>query len=202
MNTPWQISAMKIKTATFMLSAAKAEQFPAGALPEVAFVGRSNVGKSSLLNSLVNRKQLAMTSGNPGKTRLINFFLINESFRFVDLPGYGFARVSKDMKEQWGRLIETYLSQRQELRLVAQLVDMRHEPTADDLAMYQWLIYYNLPTVIVATKADKISRGNRDKHIRQIRSGLGLGAEGPVIPYSAKTGEGKDALWNMIAQYL
>lgn len=198
----WLKKTMKIKTATFLISAAKPEQFLSGNLAEIAFVGRSNVGKSSLLNSLLNRKQLAMTSGTPGKTRLINFFLINEDFRFVDLPGYGFARVSKEMKEQWGQLIETYLAQREELRLVLQLVDLRHVPTAEDLAMYKWLIHYNRPTVIVATKADKISRGNREKHLAQIRTGLGLGSEGPVISYSAKTGEGKAALWKMIAQYV
>jgi len=193
---------MKVKTATFVISAAKTEQFVSGGLAEIAFAGRSNVGKSSLLNSLLNRKQLAMTSGTPGKTRLINFFLVNEVFHFVDLPGYGFARVSKQMKEQWGQLIEAYLAQREELRLVVLLVDLRHLPTADDLALYKWLIHYNRPTVIVGTKADKISRGNRAKQISQIRTGLGLGPDGPVIPYSAKTGEGKEVLWKMIAQYI
>jgi len=193
---------MKVKTATFVISAAKTEQFVSGGLAEIAFAGRSNVGKSSLLNSLLNRKQLAMTSGTPGKTRLINFFLINDAFHFVDLPGYGFARVSKQMKEQWGQLIEAYLAQRQELRLVVLLVDLRHLPTADDLALYKWLIYYNRSTVIVGTKADKISRGNRAKQLSLIRTGLGLGPDGPVIPYSAKTGEGKEALWKIIAQHI
>jgi GTP-binding protein len=198
----WREKTMKIKTAAFVISAAAAEQFPKTVLPEVAFVGRSNVGKSSLLNGLVNRKQLAMTSGSPGKTRLINFFLINESFHFVDLPGYGFARVSHEMQEQWRNLIEAYLTGREELKLVTQLVDLRHPPSRDDLAMYQWLVHYNIPTLIVATKADKISRGNRDKHMRQVRQGLKLGAEGPVIAFSAKTGEGKDDIWRFITQYV
>ncbi|MDW7652303.1 MAG: ribosome biogenesis GTP-binding protein YihA/YsxC [Bacillota bacterium] len=193
---------MKIGSAQFVISAAAASQFPTENLPEVAFVGRSNVGKSSLLNALVNRKKLALTSGSPGKTRLVNFFLINDSFMFADLPGYGFARVSQDMKKQWGLLIEEYLRTREPLRLVAQLVDVRHPPSADDLAMYRWLVHYNIPTVIVATKADKISRGNWQKHIKQIRTGLGLGSEGPVTLFSSETGQGKDELWSLIKQYI
>jgi GTP-binding protein len=143
-----------------------------------------------------------MTSGSPGKTRLINYFLVNESFHFVDLPGYGFARVSHEMQEQWRVLIEAYLAQREQLVLVVQLVDLRHPPTAGDLAMYQWLVHYNIPTLIVATKSDKISRGNRDKHIRQVRQGLRLGPEGPVVPFSAKTAEGKEEIWRIISQYV
>ncbi|HZK23830.1 MAG TPA: ribosome biogenesis GTP-binding protein YihA/YsxC [Oscillospiraceae bacterium] len=193
---------MKISTAEFIISAVKNTQYPQTDLPEVAFVGRSNVGKSSLLNSLLNRKKLALTSGSPGKTRLINFFLINEAFYFVDLPGYGFARVSQEMKRQWGQIIEAYLTSREPLKLVVQLVDVRHPPTADDLQMYKWLIHFNLPTVIVATKADKIPRGKWQKHLQQIRSGLGLGPQGPVILYSAQTGQGKDELWGVIKQYV
>lgn len=193
---------MKIASAEFVTSAVKPEQYPKTGLPEVAFVGRSNVGKSSLLNSLVNRKNLAHTGNTPGKTRLINFFLINESFYFVDLPGYGFARVSQDEKRSWAKMIETYLSQRETLRLVVQLVDVRHPPTEDDVTMYKWFIHYNIPTVIAATKADKISRSNWQKHIKQIRAGLGLGPHGPVILFSAQTGQGKDDLWHYLNQYL
>ncbi|NLP36901.1 MAG: YihA family ribosome biogenesis GTP-binding protein [Firmicutes bacterium] len=193
---------MKIKTAEFIISAAKSEQFPQDRLPEIAFVGRSNVGKSSLLNSLVKRKQLAKTSSTPGKTQLINFFLINKAFYLVDLPGYGFARVSQAMKKQWGRIIEEYLATRETLMLVVLLVDVRHPPTANDRDMYQWLIHYNLPTVVVATKADKVSRGSLQKHINQIRQGLNLGSEGPVILYSVQTSQGRDDLWRIIKQYI
>ncbi|NLZ39238.1 MAG: YihA family ribosome biogenesis GTP-binding protein [Firmicutes bacterium] len=193
---------MKIVSAEFVTSAADSRQFPQTGYPEVAFVGRSNVGKSSLLNSLVNRKKLALTSSSPGKTRLINFFIINNAFYFVDLPGYGYARVSQQMKRQWAQIIEDYLSKRHTLKLVVLLVDVRHPPTADDLQMYRWLIHYNLPTAIVATKADKISRGNQQKHLKQIRAGLNLGAEGPVILYSAQTGQGKAELWAIIKQYI
>lgn len=193
---------MKVKSSEFVTSAVKPEQYPDTALPEVAFVGRSNVGKSSLLNCLINRKKLAMTSRTPGKTRLVNFFIINDAFHFVDLPGYGFARVSQETKSSWGQFVESYLRDREQLKLIVFLVDVRHPPSADDLAMYRWLIHFNRPTVIVATKADKISRMHRPKHIKQIKASLGLGVEGPVILFSVTSGEGKDELWQRINQYL
>lgn len=193
---------MKIKTAEFVLSAATPVQFPRDRLPEIAFAGRSNVGKSSLLNSLVQRKQLAKTSSTPGKTQTINFFLINKAFYLVDLPGYGYARVSQATKKRWGQLIENYLSTRENLVLVVLLVDIRHPPSADDREMYRWLVYYNLPTAVVATKADKVSRGSLQKHVAQIRQGLNLGSEGPVILYSSQTSQGRDDLWKIIRQYL
>jgi GTP-binding protein len=193
---------MKVLSAEFVTSLADHKQAPKPSLPEIAFVGRSNVGKSSLLNCLVNRKNLAKTSGSPGKTRLINYFVINGSYYFVDLPGYGFAKVPHEMKKDWGKLIERYLSEQESLKLIALLVDVRHEPTDNDRAMYRWLIHFNRPTVIVATKADKISRGRWAQHIKTIRDSLGLGAEGPVILFSTVTGQGKDELWRYISQYL
>ncbi len=193
---------MKVKSAVYLASAVKDEQFPPATFPEIAFVGRSNVGKSSLLNALLNRKKLAHTSSTPGKTRTINFFLINDSFYLVDLPGYGYAKVSQETKKSWGQFVEAYLSGRESLKLIVLLADIRHPPTEQDHDMYQWLIHFDLPTVIVATKADKISRGRWQPHMQQIRKGLGLGQQGPVIPFSTETGEGKDALWQKIRQYL
>lgn len=193
---------MKICSAELNTVAALKSQFPSRSCPEIAFAGRSNVGKSSLINSLLMRKSLARTSSTPGKTRTVNFYLVNESFYLVDLPGYGFARVSKSEKKSWGRLIEDYLKERENLRLAVLLVDIRHRPTADDQKMYEWLVYYNVPTVIVATKSDKISRGRWPAHINSIRETLGLGPEGPVIPFSSETGQGKDRLWAIIEQYV
>ncbi len=193
---------MKVDSAVFVTSAAKAAQFPETVLPEVAFAGRSNVGKSSLLNRLVNRKRLALTGQTPGKTRLVNFFLVNGSFFLVDLPGYGYARVSHETKRRWAAVTEDYLKGRRQLKLVVLLLDIRHTPTADDCAMYQWLVHFQVPAAIVAAKADKIARGSWQPHIRDIRTALGLGREGPVIPFSARTGQGRDELWQLIAQYV
>ncbi len=193
---------MKIKSAVFVGSAVKEEQYPEGSLPEIAFVGRSNVGKSSLINTLVNRKSLVKTSGKPGKTRTINFFEINESFRFVDLPGYGYAAVSGQTKREWASFIEEYLKKRQELRLVIQLVDLRHEPTALDKAMYDWLMHFQIPTILAATKIDKISKGQRAKHISIIRKKLSIGTDHILVPFSSVTREGKDELWSIINKYI
>jgi GTP-binding protein len=193
---------VKITEARFAASAAAPGQFPVPGGAEIAFAGRSNVGKSSLLNCLVNRKALARTASTPGKTRLVNFFLINQSFYLVDLPGYGYARVARGTRNAFARLVEQYLYGRESLRLVVLLVDIRHRPSAEDRAMYEWLVHFKVPAVIVATKADKISRGRWPAALRQIRDGLGLGAEGPIIPFSVETGEGKDALWRIITQFL
>lgn len=193
---------MKITVAAWAASAAAPSQFPTTGLAEIAFVGRSNVGKSSLLNCLVNRKNLARVANSPGKTRLVNFFLINNVFYMVDLPGYGYARVSQETKRKWARLVEQYLHGREALRLVVLLLDIRHRPTSDDRAMYEWLVYFQFPTVIVATKADKIARGKWPVHLRQIREELGLGSQGVVIPFSTQAAWGKDELWKVITQYL
>lgn len=193
---------MKVNEAEIVISAVGPEQYPADARPEIALVGRSNVGKSSLINRLINRKQLARTSSSPGKTQTLNFYLINRSFYFVDLPGYGFAKVSKQIKAKWGRMIEQYLRERETLRGVIQLVDLRHPPSRDDGQMIAWLEYYGIPTVIVTTKADKIAKGKRSQHVKVIQRELGIRSTEDIIVFSAETGEGKDALWRRLTSFL
>ena len=160
---------MKIRSAEFILSASSPWQFPAPTLPEIAFAGRSNVGKSTLINSLLNRKKLVKTSSTPGKTQLINFFKINDAFHFVDLPGYGFAKVPENVRQQWQRLIEAYLQERECLRNVVLIVDSRHGPTAQDRQLKEWLDYYERPVLIVASKIDKLKRGQIQKHLNIIK---------------------------------
>lgn len=189
---------MKIKKAELAATAVKPNQYPADDMPEVAFAGRSNVGKSSLINLLLNRKNLARVSGSPGKTRTINFYEINDFFRIVDLPGYGYAKVAKNVTDNWGAMMETYLSGREGLRKVIQLVDIRHEPTAQDVQMYEWLRYYGLSGVVAATKADKVSRNAMAKNLAVIRRTLGLSAEDVVIPVSALKRTGTDELLELL----
>ncbi len=189
---------MKIKSAIYFCSATGEHGYPESDFPEVAFVGRSNVGKSSLINTLVNRKNLVKTSSSPGKTRMINFFQINDNLFLVDLPGYGFARVSAETKQQWGGLIDHYLSTRNNLKGIVQLIDIRHEPTSQDLQMYQWLKAYDFPNLTVATKADKISKGARDKQLKAIRKKLNLPLKKPIMAFSAKTTEGKAEILDWI----
>ncbi len=179
------------------MSAVNRDQYPADGIPEVAFVGRSNVGKSSSINSLLNRRNFARVSQTPGKTRTINFYLINEEFFFVDLPGYGYAKVSKTEKAGWGKIMERYLKQRDELCRIYLLVDIRHEPTNDDKAMYDWVKHFGYECTIVATKSDKISRGNHQKHMSIIRKKLGLNGE-KIIPVSSLKKTGFDILWDDI----
>ena len=182
---------MIIKKAEFMCSAVKKSQYPGGDAPEIAFAGRSNVGKSSLLNLLCGRNGLAKVSGSPGKTRTINFFDVNDgTFRIVDLPGYGFAKTSKGMQEDWGPMMESYLSSRPNLRKVVQLVDCRHEPSAQDCQMYDYLRYYGLSGIVVATKADKVSKNELNRNLSVIRKALQLDENDIIIPVSAlkKTG--------------
>lgn len=181
---------MIIKKADLLAVAVKKSQYPEDNQKEIAFAGRSNVGKSSLINMLLNRRNFARVSGNPGKTRTINFYEINDCFRIVDLPGYGYAKVSKSISEGWGDMMENYLSNRQNLLKVIQLVDIRHAPSAQDVQMYEWLRYYDLDGIIVATKADKISRNEMFKNIAVIRKTLNLEKDDLVIPVSSlkKTG--------------
>ncbi len=181
---------MVIKKAELEAVAVKKNQYPEDNTAEIAFAGRSNVGKSSLLNLLTNRRSLARVSGNPGKTRTINFYRINDAFRIVDLPGYGYAKLSKSVTENWGAMMEAYFQNRQGLKKVVQLVDIRHAPSAQDQQMYDYLRHYGLDGIVVATKADKVSRNELQKCIKTIRQTLKLGPEDLLIPVSAlkKTG--------------
>ena len=187
---------MDINKARYELTAVKPDQYPAVEIPEIAFVGRSNVGKSSIINTLLNRRGLARVSAEPGKTRGINFYNIDDTMYFVDLPGYGFAKVSKDEKASWGRMIETYLNQRKQLKMVLMLVDIRHQPTADDRMMYDWITERGLTHLVIATKADKISRGQVQGKLSEIRKTLQIKAGAGLIAYSSETRQGKDQVWN------
>lgn len=182
--------------------AVRPDQYPAPDRKEIAFAGRSNVGKSSLLNLLTGRKKLARTSGSPGKTRTINFYLVNGEFRIVDLPGYGYAKVSKSVSESWGKMMEQYLENRENLVKVIQLVDIRHAPSAQDRTMHDYLRHYGLDGIVVATKADKISRNQIQKQIRLIRQTLGLSPEDLVLPVSALKKTGADDLLDVMEQLL
>lgn len=189
---------MIIRKADLDAVAVLKSQYPDKGYPEVAFAGRSNVGKSSLINSMVNRKALARISGTPGKTRTINFYSINDELYLVDLPGYGYARVSKEEKNKWGEMIEGYLTEREPLKLVILLVDIRHEPTQDDKLMFQWMKATGSKTVVVATKADKLSKNQMFKSIALIKKSLQLEKEDIFLPYSSETRAGREELWDII----
>lgn len=193
---------MKITKSEFVISAVKPAQYPEDALPEIALAGRSNVGKSSLINCLIQRKNLARTSSKPGKTQTINFYRLNDQFYFADVPGYGFARVSKSIRQAWGRMIERYMTSRENLRAVIQVVDIRHPPSKDDEQMFAFLQYHQLPTIVVATKADKISRNQQGKHLRVIRERLDLSPDVPLVLFSAVSRLGKEELWDQLSVYL
>lgn len=191
-----------IKQAEFKGAFVELKQLPVVNLPEIALVGKSNVGKSSLLNKVVNRKKLAKSSSTPGKTRTINMYLINNSFCFIDLPGYGFAKVPQSERARWQKMIEKYLTGRKQLKGVIHLIDIRHPPGENDVLMKEWLTHYELPVLMVATKADKISRGARQKHLTQIRKTLGLLPGDVLIPFSAETGEGVEEIHNALEELL
>ncbi|NLX92197.1 MAG: YihA family ribosome biogenesis GTP-binding protein [Firmicutes bacterium] len=192
---------MKIKKAEFFKFANSKEDFPAEYYPEIALAGRSNVGKSSFINALTGQKNLARTSSTPGKTRAVHFYLINESFCLVDLPGYGYARVSKEMKEKWALLLEHFFASRKTLAMIVQIVDLRHEPTTGDKQMADWIRHFCFPRLVVATKADKVPRGKRQGNRKIIASALDLPPE-EVIIFSAHTKEGKDDVLKAIARGL
>ncbi|GIO12517.1 putative GTP-binding protein EngB [Cohnella xylanilytica] len=191
---------MKIKSSEFVISAVGPKQYPDEGLPEVALAGRSNVGKSSLINRMLLRKNLARTSSQPGKTQQLNYYRINGELFFVDVPGYGYAKVSRTEREAWGRMIENYLMNREPLKLVILLVDLRHPPTALDRSMYDWLSHYGIPLCVVGTKADKLSRSQLPKHAKQVRETLGMPKGQPLVLFSSETGAGRDELWSIIEQ--
>ena len=193
---------MEINThnAEILLSAANKSHYPQDEIPEIALAGRSNVGKSSFINTLLNRKNLARTSGKPGKTQLLNFFNIDDKLRFVDVPGYGYAKVSKTERAKWGKMIEDYLTSRDNLRAVVSLVDFRHEPSADDVQMYEFLKYYEIPVIVVATKADKIPRGKWNKHESVIKKKLDFDKNDDFIVFSSVNKDGLDAAWDAILE--
>ncbi len=191
-----------IHKAEYIASAVKPSQYPAGELPEIAMAGRSNVGKSSLINSFLGRRNLARTGNTPGKTRTLNFYLVNDQWFLVDLPGYGYAKVSKKINVQWGPMIEVYLKKRRQLRAVIQIVDIRHAPSVEDIEMQQWLRVMQLPTLVVATKADKIARGQWQKHLKVIAGALDIPNVSLILPFSAQTGVGKEGLNESLAEIL
>ena len=173
---------------------------PENCLPEFAFAGKSNVGKSSLINGLLNRKALARTSSQPGKTQTINFYNVNDALYYVDLPGYGYAKISQREKEKWGRMVENYLKKSAQLRCVFLLVDIRHEPSANDRQMYEWVTGNGYRPVVVATKLDKIKRSQVAKQVKLVRAGLGIGPDVTVIPFSAETKQGREEIWALIEE--
>ncbi len=193
---------MIIKSAELETVCGVTSKLPDNQMPEFAFVGRSNVGKSSLINKLVNRKALARTSQQPGKTQTINYFRLNDSFYFVDLPGYGYAKVSKELHAKWGKMIERYLLKSKQLKLIFQLVDIRHEPSAGDKQMHDWIAANKLPSIVLVTKADKVSRSQISKQLAMIRKELKLKSSDRLIACSKETGLGFDEVWGVMEEYL
>ena len=190
----------RVQDVRFIKSAVTPDQYPRHSLPEVAFIGRSNVGKSSLLNSLASKKNLARISNTPGRTQLINFFNIDDKLCFVDLPGYGFARVPEHIKKQWQPMIEAYLLKSEQLQCVVLIVDSRHKPSRHDLVMRDWLQAYDIPVVVVATKIDKLPKTKQKKHLMLVRETLRLRSSEILLPFSALNGEGLKAVWQAITQ--
>ena len=189
---------MIIKKAELETVCGISSALPENLRPEFAFAGKSNVGKSSLINALMNRKSLARTSSQPGKTQTINFYNINDSLYSVDLPGYGYAKVSVEVKAKWGKMIERYLKKSPMLKCVFLLIDIRHEPSDNDRMMYDWIVSNGYHPVIIATKLDKIKRSQVQKQVKLVRDGLGMDKDGIVIPFSAQTRQGRDEIWTLI----
>lgn len=193
---------MIIKTVNLETVIGVTSKLPENHMPEFAFSGKSNVGKSSLINALMNRKAYARTSSQPGKTQTINFYNINDALYYVDLPGYGYAKVALEAKEKWGKMIERYLRQSPMLKMVFLLVDIRHEPSANDKSMYDWIVYNGYHPVIIATKLDKINRSQIQKQVKLLRQGLGMDKDGILIPFSAETKQGREEIWDLIERVM
>lgn len=193
---------MKIKSVNLETVIGITSKLPENALPEFAFAGKSNVGKSSLINAIMNRKSYARTSSQPGKTQTINFYNINEEFYLVDLPGYGYAKVSQETKAKWGKMIEKYLRRSEQLKAVFLLIDIRHDPSANDIDMYEWIVHNGFEPIIVATKSDKISRGQIEKHLKAIRVGLKVRPGTIMIPFSSLNKNGLDKVYEVLEGYL
>src|SRR5690625_4874421 len=193
---------MKVTKAEIEISAVSKAQYPTTNLPEIALAGRSNVGKSSFINRIIGRKNLVRTSSKPGKTRTLNFYTVNDLFYFVDVPGYGYAKVSKQEREKWGRMMEKYFETREQLKLVVLIVDIRHQPTKEDIQMVQYITYLEIPLLIIATKLDKLSKSQSQKHIKQMKAFFAGQNELTIIPFSAETGVNKELVWKEIQRYL
>lgn len=193
---------MVIKNVSLETVCGVTSKLPDNPYNEVAFAGKSNVGKSSLINALMNRKSLARTSAQPGKTQTINFYNINDAMYLVDLPGYGYAKVSEKEKEKWGKMIERYLQTSKKLKAVFLLIDIRHEPSANDRQMYEWMVYQGYAPIIIATKLDKIKRSQIQKNIKAIREGLQVEPGTIIIPFSAETKQGRDEIWELIDSFV
>jgi len=193
---------MVVKNSRHEITAVKPAQFPQNELNDIVFAGKSNVGKSSVINLLLGRKKLAYVGNTPGKTRVINFYNVDDILYFVDLPGYGFANVSKATSESWGKMIEGYFLKRKKTKLIILLIDIRHKPGKNDLIMHDWIKHYKFPYIIIANKSDKISKKEQEKNIKQIRETLELAEEIPVIPVSSLKKQGKDEVWEIVDKYM
>lgn len=193
---------MVIKNVNLEIVCGVTSKVPDTAYAEVAFAGKSNVGKSSLINALMNRKALARTSAQPGKTQTINFYNINDAMYLVDLPGYGYAKASEEVKAKWGKMIGNYLRTSKQLKAVFLLIDVRHDPSANDRMMYEWMVYQGFAPIIIATKLDKIKRSQIQKNVKAIREGLNVQPGTTIIPFSAETKQGRDEIWKLIDSFV